>query len=73
MDRGASRREGTIGARTGESSARKRRDRVLGPGPAREELWDEEKERRGERYMGATETGSDLEGGMGDARPCPCS
>ena len=25
---------------------------VLGPGPAREELWDDEKEIRGERYAG---------------------
>lgn len=73
VDRGGSRRAGTIGASTGESSARKRRDRVLGPGPAREELWDDEKERRGERCMGAMETGSDLEGGTGEARPCPCS
>ena len=31
---------------------------VLGPGPVREELWNEEKERRGERHVGAMETGS---------------
>ena len=33
---------------TGDSSLRKRRDSVLGPGPAREELWEEEGVRRGE-------------------------
>jgi len=45
---------------------------VLGPGPAKEEFWDEEKESRGERCVGAMETGSDLDGGTGDARACPC-
>ena len=72
VDRGASRRVGTIGASMGESSARKRRDRVLGPGPAREELCEEEKERRGERYTGAMEMGSDLERGTEEAWQCPC-
>ena len=72
VDRGGSRREGTIGASMGDSSARKRRDRVLGPGPASEELWDDEKERRGERYVGAMDTGSDLEG-TGGARSCSCT
>jgi len=49
----------------GESSARKRRDVVFGPGPARVELWDEEGERRGERWKGTLGMGSDLDGGKG--------
>lgn len=49
VGKGGSLREGVIGERMGDSSPRKRRDIVLGPGPAREELWDEENERRDER------------------------
>lgn len=54
-----------IGRSMGDSSARKRRDIVAGPGPAREELWDEEGERRGERWKEALEMGSDLDGCKG--------
>jgi hypothetical protein len=57
----------------GESSARKRRDIVLGPGPGREELWEEEGERRGTRCGEMAEAGSDLDGGRGAASPRRCS
>ena len=63
--RGETRRDGVSCVSMGESSARKRRDIVLGPGPAMEELWEEEGERHGERWTGMVEMGSDLDGGKG--------
>jgi hypothetical protein len=67
VDKGGSRREGVSDVRMGESSPRKRRDIVLGPGPAREEWCDEENERRDERCTGTIVMGSDLEGVTGGA------
>ena len=54
----------------GDLLARKRVDKELGPRSASEELSVEEKDRRGERYLGAMETGSHLKGGTGS---CPCT
>ncbi len=71
--RGGSRRDGVSCVSMGDSSARKRRDVVLGPGPAREELWEEEGERRGARCKGTAEVGSDMDGGRGMASSRRCS
>ena len=51
----------------GDSLARKWLNKELGPGPASQELWVEEKDRRGERYLGAMETGPHLKGGTGSS------
>lgn len=72
MCKGAGRWEGTICVSMGELSARKRRDIVLGPGPAREELWDMEGVRRGDRWKRALGMGSDLGGGKGAGPSWPC-